>query len=157
LSVIKNLIFLGARFFLIASIVTAIVVAIFTNWNTLKEKLKPVFDFMAKIGQAVPQAIAKAWNFAVDVIFGAIKGILSSGKAVADFLKNTFNVDIGTANIDKYMASIDQARNNLQTNADEVKSIFEGIADETGNAFTFIKDQVLGTGASTDKLGDDVL
>jgi len=58
---------------LIASIVTAIVVAIFTNWNTLKDKLKPVFDFMAKIGQAVPGAIARAWNLAVDVIFGAVK------------------------------------------------------------------------------------
>jgi Flp pilus assembly pilin Flp len=54
---------------LIASIVTAVVVAIFTNRNTLKEKLKPVFDFMARVGQAVPGAIAKAWNFAVDVIF----------------------------------------------------------------------------------------
>lgn len=136
---------LGARFFLIASIVTAVVVAIFTNWNTLKEKLKPVFDFMAKVGQAVPHAIAKAWNFAVDVIFGAIKGILSSGKAVADFLKNTFNVDIGSDNINKYMTQIEQARNNLKTNADQVKSIFDGIADETGNAFNFIKDQILGT------------
>jgi tape measure domain-containing protein len=157
LSVLKNLVLLGARFFLIASIVTAVVVAIFTNWNTLKEKLKPVFDFMAKVGQAVPHAIAKAWNFAVDVIFGAIKGILSSWKAVADFLKNTFNVDIGSDNINKYMTQIEQARNNLKTNADQVKSIFDGIADETGNAFNFIKDQILGTWLTTDQLGDDVL
>ena len=157
LGTIKNLILLGARFFLIASIVTAVVVAIFTNRNTLKEKLKPVFDFMAKVWQAVPGAIAKARNFAVDVIFWAIKGILKSGKTVADFLKNTFNVDIGTDNINKYIAQIDQARTGLQTNADQVKSIFEWIADESGKAFDFVKTQILGTWWSTDQLWADVL
>jgi len=54
------------------------VIAIYKNWSVLKEKLKPIFEFMAKVGQAVPGAIAKAWNFCVDVIFGAIKGILKS-------------------------------------------------------------------------------
>jgi hypothetical protein len=34
-------------------------------------------------------------------------------------------VDIGTDNINTYIAQIDQARVGLQTNADQVKSIFE--------------------------------
>ncbi|MEI7524766.1 MAG: hypothetical protein WCJ95_10580 [Mariniphaga sp.] len=65
----KNLLLLGARFFLIGTIVATVVIAIYKNWSVLKEKLKPVFEFMAKVGQAVPGAIAKAWNFCVDVIF----------------------------------------------------------------------------------------
>ncbi|MEI6426589.1 MAG: hypothetical protein WCO66_04580, partial [Candidatus Absconditabacteria bacterium] len=157
LGALKNLLLLGARFFLIGTIVATVVIAIYKNWSVLKEKLKPVFEFMAKVGQAVPGAIAKAWNFCVDVIFGAIKGILKSGKAVADFLKNTFNVDIGSAKIDKYISDIENMRQKLQTNEGEIKSVFDGIKEEAVGAFEFVKDNVLGLGDATNLLGGDVL
>lgn len=157
LGALKNLLLLGARFFLIWTIVATIVIVIYKNWNVLKEKLKPVFEFMAKIGQAVPGAIAKAWNFCVDVIFWAIKGILKSWKAVADFLKNTFNVDIGSAKIDKYISDIENMRQKLQTNEGEIKSIFADIKEEAVWAFEFVKDNVLGVWDATNILGGDVL
>ena len=76
LDVMKKLLLLGLRFFLIAGIVVAVVSAIYANWAKIKEKLKPIFEFIAKIGQKAPEVIAKARNMLVDVVVGAYQSIL---------------------------------------------------------------------------------
>lgn len=71
-----KLVLLGGQFLLIAGIVVAIVVAIYANWEKLKNKLKPVFEFIAKVGAKAPEVIANAWNSLVQVITTVIQALL---------------------------------------------------------------------------------
>lgn len=77
---------MGAKFFAIATIVLLVVTAIYKNWDKLKQKLAPIFEFIAKIGQKAPEFIAKAFNTLIDVVFGVFNAILSGTKKVAQWL-----------------------------------------------------------------------
>lgn len=49
LQVMRSVLLLGAKFLLIAGIVLAIVGAIYANWDVLKQRLAPIFEFIAKV------------------------------------------------------------------------------------------------------------
>lgn len=81
-----------------------VVTAIYKNWDALKQKLAPIFEFIAKVGQKAPEFIAKAFNTLVDVVFGVFNTILSGTKTVANWL-NKLGLDIDTSGIDNLMSS----------------------------------------------------
>lgn len=125
-SATKNLLFLWLKFFAIAGIVLLVVTTIYKNWEKLKNKLKPIFEFIAKIWQKAPEFIAKAFNSLVDIVFWAFDMILSWTKKIAWWL-NKLWLNIDTSWIDNLRESADNLRNSLKITWEDVTGVFNAI------------------------------
>ena len=133
LGMVKRLIFMGLKFFAIAAIVVLVVTSIYKNWNYLKDKLKPIFEFIAKIWQKAPEIIATAFNWLVDIVFWAFEMILSGAKSLLNFLKK-FWVNIDTSGIDNILKSSKDLKESLKITAEDVKWVFDSIWGFVGDA-----------------------
>lgn len=143
ISATKRIIFLASRFFFIGAIVFTIVTAIYKNWDKLKEKLKPLFEYIWKIWQKAPEIISDAWNFLVDVIAWSIKLILWWAEKIVKALNNIPWVDINTDGITKAVEAVDSFWESMKFTAEDVKWAFDNIKDWAKNAGEFIKSDVL--------------
>lgn len=122
----KNLLFLWLKFFAIAGIVLLVVTTIYKNWDSLKNKLKPIFEFIAKIWQKAPEFIATAFNSLVDVVFWAFNLILSWTKKIATWL-NKLWLNIDTSWIDNLQKDAANLRDSLKITWKDVTWAFNAI------------------------------
>lgn len=171
LGAMKKLLILGAKFFLIAGIVVGIVTAIYKNRDKLKEKLEPIFKFIAKIGQAAPQFIAKAWNTLVNIVAWAVKGILNTTKKLIEAYNKVakhVGLEIDASGFDGMIAKVDSVQERMQLTAEDVegafqrmkeagKGVFDAVkAEVLGNEMWYLDDSVLSVTDNFDSLGDSV-
>lgn len=124
---VKNLLFMWLKFFAIAWIVLLVVTAVYKNWDSLKNKLKPVFEFIAKIWQKAPEIVAKAWNMLVEGLRLTIVTILWSAKKIVEALNYLPWVDIDTAWIDKAVKSVNDFSDSMKITWEDVEWVFNAI------------------------------
>lgn len=127
-SVIKKVITLWMRFFAIAWIIVLVVTAIYKNWDKLKQKLAPLFEFLARAGQAAPDIIAWAWWILMDVIWWAVKIALWSAKKIVQALNYIPGVEIDTAWIDNAVKAVDWFTNKMKFTGKDVSATFGAIS-----------------------------
>ena len=141
---IKQLVILTLRFLAISWVVGAVVLAIFVSWTLLKDKLKPIFEFIAKIWRAAPKFIADGRNLLVDVVFLSIKSIIAAAWWLAKFLKDSLSVDIWVEKIQAASNAVNNFTNKIKITGDDVSSVFWDIKDSAVSAFGAVSGAISG-------------
>lgn len=136
--------------------VAIVVAVIYANWAKIKEKLKPLFEFIAKIGAKAPEVIAKGWNTLVDVVVGAFQAILSVGQSLANWLKK-YNIDIGVGGIEEAIVGAEKFRQKMQITTQDVSGAFSAIGDLASDTFTAVTGAFGDATAGADLLGNGAL
>lgn len=133
-----RLLLLASRFFIIGTIVAVVVALIYQNWEKLKNKLKPVFEFIASIGAAAPNFISKAWNAVVNTIASAIRFILDNTAKLAKAIESVTGVKVWGEQLESASKAVWSFADSLQLSESDVKSFFQSIKDGATGAFDAI-------------------
>lgn len=152
IALLKSILTMGKRIFIVAGIFTTVAVAIFKNWDALKQKFSGIFQIIAWAGDAAANIVAVGWNGAVSIVAGAVKLILNSATKVVSALNKIPWVDIDTSGLKAAVWNIDWFASWLKITSQDVKWTFAAI---WGSAKWLVND-FTGIGWSVDDLWLDM-
>lgn len=127
IAMLKSIVTIGKRIFIVAGIFTTVAVTIFKNWDNLRKKFTGIFEIIAKAWDAGANIVAWAWNGAVSIVSGAARLVLSSAEKVVSALNKIPWVDIDTSWLNAAVWSIDDFADWLKITGQDVKWTFAAI------------------------------